>query len=299
MYGYVRPVKSELRMREYEAFRAVYCGLCEALQRRCGLFARFVVNYDLTFMAMVLSDYEGCMQRKRCPAHPFRRRYCLCGAASLDTAADYSVILAWWKLRDDIQDKPWGRRLVYRLAAWMLRPAYQKAVANNQHFDRITRQCLAELAALEKQKSDSLDQTADCFGRILAAAADGKSGQERRIFQQLFYHLGRYVYILDAIDDLAEDWKAGSYNPLIYRFHLSRGELSEEEKETLRHTLNLSQHGLASAFQLAESNPWTTILENIICLGLPSAADKVLSGQWNKSEKGKESIPLKRRDEEA
>lgn len=298
MYGYVRPVKSELRIREYEQFRAVYCGLCEALKRRCGFLARFVVNYDLTFMAMALSDYDGCMQKKRCPAHPFRRRYCLCGAASLDTAADYSVILAWWKLRDDIQDKTGLKRLVSRIALLLLRPAYRKAVVNNSQFDQVSRQCLVELEALEKQKSSSLDQTADCFARILAATAEAKSEPDRRIFRELFYHLGRYVYLLDAIDDLTDDWKSGSYNPLIYRFRLQNGQLGQKDRESLRNTLNLSQNCMASAFRLAATNPWTPILENIIYLGLPLAADKVLSGQWNKSEKGKESVPIKRRDEE-
>lgn len=297
MYGYVRPVKSELRVREYEQFRGVYCGLCEALKRRCGFLARFVVNYDLTFLAMVLSGYEGCMQRKRCPAHPFRRRYCLCDAQALDVSADYSVILGWWKLKDDIQDKPFWRGLIYRIALLLLKPAYRKAAACRPEFDRLCGESLRELAELEREKCDSLDQTADCFARILVAASVDSPDPEKRILRELFYHLGRYVYILDAIDDLQDDWKSGSYNPLFYRFPLREGALDEDAKETLRSTLNLSQHCIASAFQLLESKPWMPILENIIYLGLPTAADRVLSGQWNKKEKGKETIPIKGRDE--
>ena len=297
MYGYVRPVKSELRLREYEQFRGVYCGLCEALKRRCGPLARFVVNYDLTFLAMVLSEYEGCMQRKRCPAHPFRRRYCLCHAPALDVAADYSVILAWWKLRDDVQDKPFWKGLVYRMAAGLLKGAYRKAASQRPDFDKLTGACLQELSELEKEKSASLDQTADCFARILAAASVDCAEPRKRVLHELFYHLGRYVYILDAIDDLADDWKNGSYNPLLYRFGLNSGKLDETSEETLRSTLNLSQHCIASAFQLVEENPWSPILENIIYLGLPMTADKVFSGQWNKREKGKETIPIEGRDE--
>ena len=297
MYGYVRPVKSALRIGEYEQFRAVYCGLCEALKKRCGFLARFVVNYDLTFLAMILSDYEGCLQRKRCPAHPLRRRYCLCSASALDVAADYSVILAWWKLRDDVQDKPFVKGILYRIAAWLLKPAYRKASGFRPEFDRTAESCLKELSALERAQSPSLDETADCFARILVAASDGCPESNKRILRELFYHLGRYVYILDAIDDYPDDWKCGAYNPIKYRYATARDTLGEEEKESLRATLNLSQRCIASAFQLLEENPWKPILENIIELGLPLAAEKVLSGQWNKREERKEIIPILRRDE--
>lgn len=293
MYGYVRPVKGELRVREYEMFRGAYCGLCEALKRRCGFMARFVVNYDLTFMAMVLSDAEGCMQRKRCPAHPLRRKYCVCASPAMDTAADYSVILAMWKLRDDIQDKSFLKGIISRMAMWLMIPAYRKAVAQRPDFDRIVRDNLQELHELESQKCSSIDQTADCFARILAATSADCSESRQRIFREVFYHLGRYVYLLDAIDDLSDDWKTSGYNPLIYRFSLSEEKLSDDQKALLNSTLNISQQCIAAAFQLLEETVWTPILENIICFGLPSAAEKVLNGEWNKREKGKELIPLK------
>ena len=298
MYGYVRPVKSELRIGEYEQFRAVYCGLCEALKKRCGFMARFVVNYDLTFLAMVLSDYDGCFRRKRCPAHPLRRRYCLCSAASLDVAADYSVILGWWKLRDNISDKSFWKGIPYRVAAVLLKGAYRKAAAARPAFDRTAEQCLQELAQLEAQCSPSLDETADCFAKILVAAADECPEGKKRILRELFYHMGRYVYILDAIDDYADDWQSGSYNPIQYRFSTCGGELGDEERKALQTTLNLSQRCIATAFQLMDKNPWTPIAENIIYLGLPLAAEKVLCGQWNKREKRKEIIPVLNRGEQ-
>lgn len=297
MYGYVRPVKSELRLREYEMFRAAYCGLCEALKNRCGFLARFLVNYDLTFMAMALSAAEGCMQRRRCPAHPLRRRYCLCDSPALDTAAYYSVILAMWKIRDDIQDGSFLKSLVSRVEAALLKSAYRKAAAARPEFDRDVSRWLKQLADLEREKCDSLDKAADCFAQILAAATAGCPEPKQRILRELFYHTGRCVYLLDAIDDLAEDWKNGGYNPLIYRFDLSDGVLNEEQKQQLRSTLNLSQHSMAAAMQLLEDTVWKPILENVVCLGIPTAAEKVLSGQWNKREKGKETIPLERWDE--
>ncbi len=58
MFGYVRPLKGDLRVREYESFKAVFCGLCHSLSKNCGFAARFIVNYDLAFMAVLLSGGE-------------------------------------------------------------------------------------------------------------------------------------------------------------------------------------------------------------------------------------------------
>ena len=97
---------------------------------------------------------------------------------------------------------------------------------------------------------------------------------------ELLYHLGRIIYILDAVDDLAEDTAAGRYNPLRYRFSVLDGKLSEEDERTLRTGLQLSRNALASAFELLESGDYAGILSNTIYLGLPVAAQAVFAGVW-------------------
>ena len=105
MYGYIRPDRGELRGREYDLFRAEYCGLCQTLRSLYGPIARFVVNYDLTFMAMVLSTDKPETCNKRCPVHPLKKRTLVKSDGALETAADLSVILTWWKLSDTIYDE--------------------------------------------------------------------------------------------------------------------------------------------------------------------------------------------------
>ena len=129
MYGYIRPDKSELRVREYELFRAAYCGLCETLRERCGLASRLLVNYDMTFMAMVLFDGRGESLPRRCPVHPLRKRLCVCANDALSAAADYSVILSWWKLRDNAKDETGAASLASVSASLALKKAYEKAAA--------------------------------------------------------------------------------------------------------------------------------------------------------------------------
>lgn len=288
MYGYVRPIRDELRIREYETFRGVYCGLCHTLKKRYGFLWRFAVNYDLTFLAMLLAEREPPrLCPRRCPYHPLRKTSCPAQSASLDAAADETVILAYWKMCDGAQDKSFFPALACRALAALMRPAYRKAAAQRPDFARETEERLRELTALEGSRCDSVDRPADAFARILAAAAEGADSPERtRVLRELLYHLGRIVYLLDAADDLAEDVKADAYNPLRYRFSPRDGKLSAEDEAALRLSLQHSHNSVVSAFQLLDDNPYTSILTNTIYLGLPAVTQAVFSGTWRARRKG-------------
>ena len=171
MFGYVRPSDDRLTPTDRETFRAAYCGLCHALGARYGLVGRMILNYDLTFLAMVLSDGAGEMCAKRCAVHPIRRRCCVAGDPALDAAADMSVILTYWQLRDGVADHGFWGGLKYRVASALLGRAYRKARQALPWFDRDARQQLDELSALERESCPTLDEPADAFARLLALAA--------------------------------------------------------------------------------------------------------------------------------
>lgn len=278
MFGYVRPLEGELKVRELEEYKAVYCGLCHSLGKRCGFLSRFILNYDFVFLAMLLEEGTdgGTTVRHRCVAHPLAGRKCtLCSGLVMDLAAEESVILAYYKLRDDFQDEKVGKRLVSRLLALFLKPAYKKARKTQPDFDRRVKECLAELEQLEQAGSEKLDQVSDTFARVLQAAApSGADPARERVLAQLLYHLGRWIYLVDGMDDWAEDMKQGRYNPVVARFG------GNVDKEYMKTTLNNSLSLIQAAFQLLEKNRWTPILENILYLGLPAVQAKV----WKDSE---------------
>lgn len=280
MFGYVRPLAGELKVKEYERFRAAYCGLCGALSRQCGFFARFTLNYDFTFLAMLLSSQDELCARehKRCIASPFRKQ-CRCVTTDkFALCADMSMILAWWKLKDSLQDEGFAGRLKASLAMLFLRRAYRRAAARAPEFNRTVEARLGELSQLEASGCDSLDAAADKFAAILTAAADGRD----RAMSELLYHLGRQIYILDAIDDLKEDAGRRRYNPVARRFGIADGALDPDSAEYLRITLNHSSALMSSAFVLLPQGVWTPVLENIIYLGIPWVAGCVLDGTWRK-----------------
>ena len=168
----MRPSDDRLTPADRETFRAAYCGLCHALGARYGLVGRMILNYDLTFLAMVLSDGAGEMCAKRCAVHPMRKRCCMAGDPALDAAADMSVILTYWQLRDGVADHGFWCGLKYRIASVLLRPAYRKARERRIQFDAGTKAHLSELAALERDRCASLDAPADAFAKLLALAAE-------------------------------------------------------------------------------------------------------------------------------
>jgi hypothetical protein len=290
LFGYVRPFTPELRVREYERFRACYCGLCRELGRGYGAFSRLILNFDFVFLAMLLwrEDEEPKLERKFC-GFTCRKRFCCKSNDALNAAAGYSVILAWHKLRDGIRDDGFVKATGARAASLALRGAYKRGAREHPEFDAAVRERLSQLAELEDARSDSLDACADSFARLLEGLAP-HDGRERAM-GQLLYHVGRWIYIADAADDLKEDCAAGRFNPLATRFGITDGALTREAREsvetTLAHSLNLA----GSALALLPENAWRGELENIIYLGMSETTRAVLDGRFNSLKRRRQRYP--------
>ena len=281
MFGYVRPSLGRLSEEDRGRFAAAYCGLCRVLGRRHGQAARFILNYDFAFLSILLWPGEtGEALHRGCIAHPLSGRDYFPGNAALELAADESVILSWWQIQDALADPGRGKGK-YRAAAGTLKGAYRRARALRPEFDRTARELLERLRVLEQERCPSLDEPADAFARILAAAAAEAEGDtKRRVLEQMLYHLGRWVYLVDAADDLAEDFASGSYNPLICRFGLERGELTEEARESLVVSLDHSIRLMGAAFELWDFGAWAPIIRSTVYEGLFCVGGAVLEGTF-------------------
>lgn len=279
MFGYVRPCKAELKVRELALFQAAYCGLCHNLKKLGGLPARFAVNYDFTVLAMLLGDApaEDNICRRRCIASPLKKRSCCKHEGAAGEAAELSLVLFWWKLEDSIRDDGFFRRMLARLVRILLHRGMKASRQRHPDFDRLCMEKLRQLSELEQEGCSSLDRAADPFAAILAGAADAADDpRKQRILRELLYHLGRFVYLADAAADLEEDRKAGRYNPVAVRYGSSFGDL---ERQQLLDTLHASAVQAANALDLLEETPYTAILENIFTLGMPETAVKILRGE--------------------
>ena len=290
VFGYVRPPGS-LPAEELERFRRAYCGLCHTLGRRCGAAARFILNYDFTYLAILLSDGEEEMETSgRCLASPFRPREYLDGSEAYGLAADESVILAYWQLRDGVEDHDWFHGLKYHGLSAVLEPAYRRAAEARPAFDASTRWQLARLAELERERCPSLDPPADAFAVLLQGAAQEVDDPIRqRVLGQLLYHLGRWVYLVDAADDLKEDAAQGRYNPVALRYGLSDGVWTTESRREFAATLDHSIHMMTTAFELWDFGVWTPVLRETLYTGLFQMGRAVLDGTKKKERRRRET----------
>lgn len=284
MFGYVRARRDTLPEGAWAEYEAAYCGLCRTMGSRYGLVSRAFLNYDFAFLAMVLApgDAAGAGGCVRCIRHPVKGKPACPGGDWLAVAGAESVILSYWKLRDNVSDSGWFAGLGARLLCLGLRRGYRRARGEQPDFDAQVVRRLGELRQLEEERCPSIDRTADCFARLLAAAAPktGDSARDRAL-EQLLYHLGRWIYLIDAVDDLSEDREAGRYNPVLARFSAWSGEDREYLRRNMDHSLALA----GAAFQLLEPNPWTVVVENILYSGLPGVEELVFSGKWRERQK--------------
>ena len=172
----------------------------------------------ILFLAMILADgdFKPILCRRRCPASPFRKK-CVCQTGPIsEMAADYSIILAYWKLMDSLEDEGIIKKAYIWPLSIMIKGKYRKAASRRGEFAYEVRCRLNELREYEQSGEKSIDAAADKFALILEAASRELADEKRRLITgKLLYHIGRIIYILDAVDDLQEDFTAGRYNPII------------------------------------------------------------------------------------
>jgi len=299
VFGYVRPPLQDLSQEEADRFRRMYCGLCHTLGNRYGAAARLILNYDFTYLVILLSEKEeGSAGSKRCVVHPVHPREFLEENAAMELAADESVILAYWQLRDGVADNDWFHGLKYRSLSAVLEPAYRKAAAFRPAFDETVRRQLSLLAELEAENCPSIDRAADAFAVLLGSAAkEVEDPVRRRVLEQILYHLGRWVYLMDAADDLKQDAEEGTYNPVARRYELTGGIWTPEKRREFSVTLDHSIRMITTAFELWDFGVWTPILETTFYTGLFRTGKAVLDGTFHALPRGEEKKKRKNVEE--
>lgn len=282
MFGFIRPVKSELRVREVERFQSVYCGLCHTIRQRYGQLHTCFLSYDMTFFALVLESLlpEGSTEtRRRCIASPIVKRRVLLSDSGLERTADLSVLLTCLKIKDSVLDEHGLKKAGANVLSGVTAAGYQKAQQRLPIESAEMVRCMQQLTQIEQDKIPSIDRAADPFARMMQACIPESPDSTPRILREMLYHLGRWVYLIDACADIEEDWKSGNYNPVILRYALQQPSLQAVE-ESIELTLSRSLAAVYAAFQLLEVQRDYELIENIICLGLPTVTRQVLNGTY-------------------
>lgn len=212
MFGYVLVNKPELKIKEFDIYRSYYCGLCRALQKRHGLAGRMTLNYDMTFLIMILSDLydvkEGCDCR-RCILHPLEKRDCRKNEVT-DYCADMCVLLSYYKCKDDWKDE---HKLRARVAMLLLSRKAKRVAARYPEKAEFIEKKMNMLDIVENAKNVPVDKVAKVFGEVMAELFVYKDDFWKDELYKLGFYLGKFIYLLDAYEDIEQDIKTGDYNP--------------------------------------------------------------------------------------
>ncbi len=281
MFGYVKPVAAELLVREHTFYRALYCGICRAMQKHTGRLSALSLTYDSVFYALVRMMLTGdtCAARRfHCAVHPCKCRQCVEETETLAFTARAFAVLAYGKACDAYADSRGPRRLLLFFAHGVLRRAARRA--NMPDLTAEMQRELDALATLEGAECSSIDEVADCSGRMLGGFfAAGLEGEQREIAYEIGFRLGRFVAAADAAEDYEKDKKRGNYNPYLYS---GSGLFGEAERRAAYFALQGELRLLEAAILRlphAERPDAGNIVKNILYLGLPERIAFLTEGE--------------------
>ncbi|WP_367925452.1 DUF5685 family protein [uncultured Ruthenibacterium sp.] len=268
MFGYIMPFKAELKVREWNLYRSYYCGLCKELKREYGLFARFLLNYDMVLLAMTADDL-ACAQPpvcgERCIAGPFTKRPVCGSSAGLRLAADSLILTSYYKIVDDVNDEHFAKKLRARFLLLFFKGMKKKAAARMPQADKLFAEQTLAQQSLERRNSTSLDEASDPTAQMTGELFS-YCGAQTEILRRLGMFIGKILYYLDAAEDYEKDFQSGAYNVFLQN-HLSKDETVEQTQMLCR----MCAGEVALCYNLLNLSVYKPILDNILFLGLPQS----------------------------
>ena len=214
MFGYVKTDMPNMYVKDTILYKAMYCGLCKGLGKACGQKSRLVLNYDLTFLSVLLHNLANIdvkVEKQSCVIHPIRKKPIAEVDELTERIACLNVILAYYKLNDDVIDNNKGR-----LKRAFFTKSYKIAKKKEPKIDKIVKERYAELLSLEKANCDSIDRVADPFGMMMQELVEVLLQENcNENVKELAYYIGKWIYLIDALDDFDKDKKKNNFNVFI------------------------------------------------------------------------------------
>lgn len=275
MFGYIIVNKGDLTYREFDVYHSYYCGLCRTLKDNHGIKAQLALNYDMTFLVLLLTSlYEPQTEYRmeKCVAHPFDKH----GTSLNDITkyvADMNMLIADYKCMDDWADEKKITRKVYGEA---IRKDVQKLKKCYSEKAEIIQVSFRNLNKLEKEKCYNVDKMAGVFGKVMEELFVYKEDEWETILRQIGFQLGKFIYLLDAYEDIENDLKKGRYNPFTLKY------MDEDFEEQCKIVLTAAIANCTKNFEMLPLIDNVNILRNIL-----------YSGVWYRYEK----IRAKRKEE--
>ncbi|WP_291562863.1 MULTISPECIES: DUF5685 family protein [unclassified Clostridium] len=290
MFGYVTPCKMELKVKDYEKFKAYYCGLCLAIKETFGHIPRLTLNYDMTFLAILLDGLNEDTihyEKSSCIAHPLNKKPKVIDNDALKYAAFCNVALTYFKLLDNYND---NNSKISKLLSKFLKKYIKISDEQKKEIIDYMKTKLDLLSKMENSKeSINIDEISDIFADLTGYIISQYYKQEdNTALYWLGYNLGRFIYLIDAYDDLKEDMENHKFNAIERAFNsekLTFEEFIETIRERIEFNLILSAESCAASLENLPLKKNKELLANILQLGLMEKIESIKIKECKKHEK--------------
>ena len=277
MFGYLQIHKDELKVKEYEAYKSVYCGLCKQLGRDYGFMTRLILSYDCTFYAILLMSLKrSCtgFSDGRCKFNPLKKcKFADCKDNAYSKASALSVISAYYKVVDDIDDSGFFKRIALKIAKPFFGRRQKKAARRFPEIEIIVSEMMKNQKAAENDELVTIDKAANPTAKMISdlAALEGGNDLQKRVLSEFGYQIGRWVYLIDAADDYEKDKKSGNFNPFI--------KADINDKDYINSVLSQSLARAYDAYNLLDIIDFKPIIDNMMLYGFPNIQNAVLNNR--------------------
>lgn len=297
MFGYILPEKPELKLKEYEIYRSIYCSVCKGIRKNSGNLQRLLLQYDSAFLAIVIAVAYGKrfdFIKGKCLLHPAKKRMFADSNIIIDYASDMNVILAYYNIRDKWLDDRSAKALTAEI---LMKPSFKKLKAKYKRKCEYIENQLKELDRIEKGQGRSIDEAAHPFSLIMTEIMCDQAlhnklsdiGKKREdvlaMLKEIGYNTGKWLYTIDAFDDIEKDAVKGSYNPFLRQFDYEKGLDMDcfiaKLKDRADYLLTSCLERIGKAYELFDKNALSSILGNIIYMGMLSRTEEVLERKKN------------------
>ena len=285
MFGYIKPDLPNLYIKDSILYRSMYCGLCKSIGANCGTVSRFALNYDMAFLSALfhnIMNIDVVIKDENCILHPIIKRPIASRDTISDAAAYLNVFFTYYKLTDDIEDLKKGR-----FKRSFFRKGFKKAISKMPEIEKIVKNRYSDLVKLEKNNCDSIDIAADPFGNMIKEiSAIVLKEYSNEYTLDLCYNIGKFVYLIDALDDYEKDIKKQNYNVFYNTYKCQTfDELLEKYKTDIEFVFGSIFGIISNSVKNIKFYFNHDLTDNILLKGLPQTTKKILNKEKNQCKK--------------
>lgn len=277
MFGYLDVDKGKIEDGQRGLWQTFMCGLCMSTKNIYGNFPRTFISNDINFFNVLFhsvtqTDVE--LENKKCFSHPLKKRPILKTTPLTDELASANILLTYWNLFDDVQD---GGSVAKKNALKLIKKAYGKARNVLPQTDEMLSEMYAELQSLEKSDCKVIDKVAHSFASL--SLQFGKlvlKENSSENIETLCYNLGKWIYLIDALDDIEKDLKSGNYNVLVSCYNLKKATDIIPIKDEIQFIMYSVLNRIAQSYNDLNLTKYTCILKNVLYESIRGKTKEIL-----------------------